>query len=237
MDINNFELTPSVDPTQEFVEIAYDFANPLDLVREGISNSFDAEATEIEILFEVETEYGEKVLIITINDNGHGMSKPELQSFFDLGNSTRRDDDSAIGEKGHGTKVYFNSSEINVTTTHNGTRYVAVMETPIKKLHDHIIPLVSVTAETCDDPNGTSIVIKGYNNNRRDKFTHEILKDYILWFTKMGSVEKEFGIEKYKDIQLILKGVNRKEPETIIFGHIFPEESKNVTLLFDEYLA
>ena len=35
-------LTPQVDQTREFLEIANDFANPLDLVREAISNSYDA---------------------------------------------------------------------------------------------------------------------------------------------------------------------------------------------------
>jgi hypothetical protein len=32
-----FTITPKVDETQEFIEIANDFANPLDLVREAIS--------------------------------------------------------------------------------------------------------------------------------------------------------------------------------------------------------
>jgi len=41
-----FTLTPKVDETQEFIEIAHDFANPLDLVREAISNSFDAQAPD-----------------------------------------------------------------------------------------------------------------------------------------------------------------------------------------------
>lgn len=111
MNDNNFKLIPKVDPTREFIEIAYDFSNPLDLVREGISNSFDAGATEIEISFSVIDEYGEKLLITEINDNGHGMDKEGLQSFFDLGNSTRRDDKNTIGEKGHGTKVYLNSAK------------------------------------------------------------------------------------------------------------------------------
>ena len=61
--MSTFSLIPSVDPTQEFIEIAYDFSNPLDLVREAISNSFDAGANHIEVLFDVITEYGEKVLI------------------------------------------------------------------------------------------------------------------------------------------------------------------------------
>lgn len=83
------KISPKVDPTQEFIEIAYDFSNPLDLVREGISNAFDAGADEIEISFAVEKDCGESILKTIIKDNGHGMDIDGLQSFFDLGNSTR----------------------------------------------------------------------------------------------------------------------------------------------------
>lgn len=237
MSQNAFKLIPTVDPTQEFIEIAYDFSNPLDLVREGISNGFDAGATKIEIFFFVKSEYGEKVLITTIKDNGHGMDRNGLQSFFDLGNSTSRGDDAKIGEKGHGTKVYLNSSKIEVSTVCNGKKFVAMMDTPIRKLHERITPNVSVTETPCDEACGTAITITGYNNNRRDKFTHESLKDYIQWFTKMGSIEKEFGYIKHKDTILVLKGVDKTEPEAISFGHFFPNNSRNVNALFDEYMA
>lgn len=237
MGNNNYILKPSVDPTQEFIEIAYDFSNPLDLVREGISNSFDAGATEIIISFSVVNEYNEKLLVTTISDNGHGMNKSGLQSFFDLGNSTRRNDKDTIGEKGHGTKVYLNSAKIKVETVFEGTKYIATMDSPIKKLHNNQIPDIQVQEENCNEQSGTIITILGYNNNRRNKFTHENLKDYILWFTKAGSIEKEFNILKYKDVVIKLKGVDSEETETITFGHIFPQDSKNVNQLFDDYLV
>ena len=41
--MTNYQITPTVDATQEFIEIAKDFSNPLDLVREAISNAFDAQ--------------------------------------------------------------------------------------------------------------------------------------------------------------------------------------------------
>ena len=55
--------------------------------------------------------------------------------------------------------------------------------------------------------------------------------------TKMGSIELEFGITKYKDVTLLLKGVDADEPELIEFGHVFPKNSKSVNALFDEYLV
>nr|WP_294037312.1 ATP-binding protein [uncultured Ruminococcus sp.] len=235
---NTFTFTPKVDSAQEFREIAFDFSNPLDLVREAISNAFDAQAKKIGLDFSVINEYGEKILKITLTDDGAGMDQEGITSFFDLGNSLRRDDENTIGEKGHGTKVYFNSAKIEVRTFKNGKEYVATMLNPNKQLHDHLIPEVTVKMSDASEENkGTQITILGYNNNRRDKFTHEQLKDYIIWFTKFGSVEKEFGINENSDVTLTLKGVDRKVPETMTFGHVFPEESKKVSDLFDEYLV
>jgi Histidine kinase-, DNA gyrase B-, and HSP90-like ATPase len=237
--MNNFVIKPKVDETQEFIEIANDFSNPLDLVREGISNAFDAGAKNIEISFNVVKEFGESNLEITIKDDGTGMNQNGLQSFFDLGNSLSRGNDEKIGEKGHGTKVYFNSSNITVTSVNGGKKYIAIMNDPIRKLHNREIPTVEVSTETVSEEeiNGTEIKIKGYNSNRREKFTHEELKDYILWFTKVGSVEGFFDIEENSDVKILLKGLNRKIAETIDFGHSFPNESLPVNKLFDEYLV
>ena len=237
--MDNFTIKPKVDETQEFIEIANDFSNPLDLVREGISNAFDAGAKNIEISFNVVKEFGESNLEIIIKDDGTGMNQDGLQSFFDLGNSLSRGNDEKIGEKGHGTKVYFNSSNITVTSINDGIKYTAIMTDPIRKLHNREIPTVDVTTETVSDEeiNGTEIKIKGYNSNRREKFTHEELKDYILWFTKVGSVEGFFEIDENADVKILLKGLNRKISETIDFGHSFPNESSPVNKLFDEYLV
>ena len=64
------------------------------------------------------------------------MGRAELQSFFDLGNSTRRHDKNTIGEKGHGTKVYFNARKLIVDTQREGTRFIAELDAPFSKLHD-----------------------------------------------------------------------------------------------------
>jgi hypothetical protein len=178
--MSEFIITPKVDAAQEFIEIANDFANPLDLVREAISNAFDARATEIQLSFDAETIVGEKIFVIKLTDNGTGMTRDELQAFFDLGNSTRRGDKSTIGEKGHGTKVYFNAKKLVVDTQREGKRLMAVLDSPFAKFHDRKIPTVNVTEEASETAaTGTTITIYGYNNNRRDRFNHDRLRDYI----------------------------------------------------------
>lgn len=234
------ELEPKVNQTQEFIEIAFDFSNPLDLVRESISNSFDANAKKLKISFSVEDDDGEKVLKILLEDDGEGMDLDGLQSFFDLGNSSRRigksKNSKIIGEKGHGTKVYLNCSELIVETWKNGKTFVATMKQPKKNLHNNKMPKVIVEESDCEELlHGTKITILGYNNNRRNKFTHENVKDYILWFTKMGSIEKVFDINNNEDVVLQLKGVDRDEFEPIKFGHVFPSESTSIDELFDKY--
>lgn len=238
MDTKEMIIEPKVDSAQEFIEIALDFSNPLDLVREAISNAFDAKAKNIILDFSVIQEYGEKVLKIQIDDDGMGMDEKGLQSFFDLGNSLRRNDSDAIGEKGHGTKVFFNSRKIEVVTIKEAKKYHAIMKEPSRELFERRIPKVSVTIENTANCNiGTSITIFGYNNNRRDRFTHDQLKDYILWFTKFGSIERVFGIDDNKDVKLKFKGIDKREFEELTYGHVFPEESKRVDDLFEKYLV
>lgn len=234
-----YEIVPKVDQSQEYIEITYDFSSPLDIVREAISNSFDAHANVINILFSVKKIDGDDNLVIELSDNGEGMDKNGLQSFFDLGNSTRRDyPANFIGEKGHGTKIYFNSLKIVVETIHASIKRTAILENPKRSLHSHVIPTVKVSEEISEEPNGTKIIITGYNNNDRERFSHLQLKDYILWFTKMGSIEKEFGIETNKDVVLFLKGVDKssvEQPEKISFGHVFPNETPDINKLWETY--
>ena len=60
---------------------------------------------------------------------------------------------------------------------------------------------------------GTKATIFGYNENNQGGFSHEELKDYVYWFTKFGSFEKEVGITKHKDVVIWLRGFGWKEVE------------------------
>jgi hypothetical protein len=236
-NMKQYEIIPEVDQTQEFIEIANDFSNPLEIVREAISNAFDAEASNIWVYFNSKELMGERILEITLRDDGKGMDNVSIKSFFDLGNSSKREDKSTIGEKGHGTKVYFNSAKIIVTTNREGRCIKAEMNAPFKTLYNREIPKVSISEFNTDKSNGTEIIVTGYNHNRSERFTHSILKDYIRWFTKFGSIELLFGHERFKQIKLFLKGLDRKEEEQLAFGHLFPSESSNTKALFDQYLV
>lgn len=245
--MSSFKITPTVNQVREFMEIASDFGQPLELLREAISNAFDAGASRIRLIFSTEIRKGMHVLKIVVEDNGSGMDREGLQAFFDLGNSPRHKEKSAngnmvggtgpIGEKGHGTKVYFNSSKITVNTHRKDHAYKAVLDEPYGSLSDGKIPEVIV--EEREEPTPpefpTQIIVEGYNHNQTELFNHERLKDYIYWFTKFGSCEQLFGIKERAPAQLHLKGLDRQDPEILIFGHPFPSESPSLQSLFDKY--
>lgn len=235
--MDNYVIEPQVDETREFLEIAHDFSDPLDLVREAISNSFDARASNISLVFDTVQEFGETNLRIRIEDDGAGMDDEELQAFFDLGNSVNADLPDRIGRKGHGTKVYFNSKRLSVRTTKGGRTREATVDRPVQTLRDGNKPKVDVSVtETPERESGTTINIIGYNNDQMAPFTHLQLKDHILWFTKFGSIETCFGESDFEDTTLQLQGLDEDSPEELDFGHPFPEESSDVESLFEEHL-
>jgi len=77
--------------------------------------------------------------------------------------------------------------------------------------------------------------ISGEDENYQQKFQHEVLKDYILWFTRFGSVELELGQTNHAGTVLFLKGLEKEEAEKISFGHVFPAESSTPDILFEAH--
>lgn len=233
------EFTPTVNEAAEFLEISNDFSNAKEVVREAISNSFDANATEIKIECFIDRSTGIDELIISIEDNGEGMAEEALKAFFGLGFSTRIQLDErgynvspSIGEKGHGTKVFFNSRRIEVKTYKNGKYIKAYMDTPRQNLRMQQVPKVIYEITECDSQQkGIIIRVFGYNSNIQAGFSHSELKDYIHWFTKFGSMELEFGNERYKEVKLLLKGLGEDDFEELKFGHKFATVNTDIRAL------
>jgi hypothetical protein len=229
-------ISPAVSAEAEFFEILNDFANPLEIVREAISNSIDATARQMEISFTVEEFLGNARSVIRFVDDGRGMTEDVLRrDFWGLGHSTSRGDKSKIGEKGHGTKIFLRSERVSVRTQNENDAFESVCEYPLaalaqKELHKPKLRKIEKFRETP----GTEIQVVGYNDNERSKFVQSNTKDYILWFTKLGSVERIFGVDTLKDFQLRLKCLDEDEYETISFGHVFPPENSNINELFDK---
>ena len=228
-------VRPSVSAEAEFLEILNDFGDPLEIVREAISNAIDAGATKMDISFNVEEIQGNPRSVVRFVDNGRGMTEEVLKTdFWGLGHSTSRGDKTKIGEKGHGTKIFLRSEYVSVKTQTASGAYQSDCERPLaslsqKQLHSPKLRQI----DNFRDGSGTEIEVVGYNDNERSKFIQAITKDYILWFTKIGSIERQFGIDTLKDFQLRLKCLDADDFEVVSFGHVFPPENSNINSLFE----
>lgn len=229
-------INPQVNAEAEFYEILNDFGDPLELVRESISNAIDAKASWIKIDFSVKEVDGANRLVITILDNGTGMTKEVLhRDFWGLGYSPSREKKDAIGEKGHGTKIYLRSEHVSVRTQGAQGALHSECEKPLrslarKKLHEPRLRAIDDFLEHT----GTEITIVGYNDNQRAKFSQRIVRDYMLWFTKIGSIERIFDVNDLADFRVYLKCLDQEDFEEITFGHVFPESNDNINALFTE---
>lgn len=231
------ELQPKVSNHAEFFEIANDFGNPLEVLREAIANAFDWRATYIKIKFSVEQIHGYDCLVIEFQDDGAGMSYEALaNNFWDLGNSLSRADSTKIGEKGHGTKIYLRSQKVIVRTYDGGdAAYESVCENAFARLSSGQMHVPRIRKLDSPIQKGTFIRIEGYNNSVQTNYTQLAVKDYILWFTKMGSFELELPNRVKPDFHVELQCLDQDTYESIPFGHVFPRESKDINALFEQY--
>ncbi|WP_055667338.1 ATP-binding protein [Desnuesiella massiliensis] len=185
------KFRPQVKDISMFREIAQNMVNPMELLREAISNCHDAEAKAISIIV-YRNNIGK--FIIEIYDDGKGLSKSDVHRFFNLGDSNKGK--LGIGEKGLGTKIYFKSDKIILQTqTRSGEAYKVTMEHPWELLCNNTLPEYEVeTILPKTGRAGTCVVIEGYRINNPEKyFNFETIKDYVLWFTAAGSFKTYFA--------------------------------------------
>jgi hypothetical protein len=180
---------PKVNEVNEFLEIASDFENPLEVIRESLSNSYDADASEIEITIRSRPRGSD----IIIEDDGNGMNERDLESFFDLGNSRKTD---SIGYKGHGTKIFYKSDRIVVNTAKDGVNRRAVMDKPWEKLNRKELPEYELTeTDVRDESQGTRIKITNFRSGEGfdpESLTYNKIHHYLKWKTIAGSTAHFF---------------------------------------------
>lgn len=185
------KFKPEVKDISMFKEIAQNIVNPMELLREAISNSHDAEAKVISIIV-----YRNKIgkFIIEIHDDGKGLNKEEIHRFFNLGDSNKGK--IGIGQKGLGTKIYLKSDRIVIKTqTRAGEAFNATMDSPWELLCEGLLPEYEIDIEAAQPGKiGTCVIIDGYMIDNPEKyFNFETIKDYILWFTAAGSFKTYFA--------------------------------------------
>lgn len=218
------EQEPDVDLPSELRETASDYEQPLELLREALSNSFDADAQSVSI--EMALGSNEFRADLTITDDGCGMDRQDLASFFDLANSRKRDTETAIGYKGHGTKLYYRSDRIAVTTTdaETGETRRAVMEDPWDKLQEGDLPTYSIYRVQAPEHEGTTIKLTDtrFTGLSVPRLTYARLEHYLRWQTIAGSVANRFGEENPMAVHVELDDEIDDGQPLALQEHYFP---------------
>lgn len=186
---------PKVNEVNEFLEIASDFEDPLEVIRESLSNSYDANASNVEI----EIRSREMGSDIIIDDDGDGMAHRDLESFFDLGNSRKS---NSIGYKGHGTKIFYKSDEIVVNTVNGDINLRAEMAEPWKKLNNRELPEYEINETSVrEGSKGTRVRIHNFRSGKGfdpQSLTYNKIEHYLKWKTIAGSTAHIFGEDQHE---------------------------------------
>lgn len=216
-------IRPRVNEAREFLEIAKDFREPKEIIREALSNSWDANATEVSFEFMLSPIPGTRAkrIDVRISDNGEGMNDTTISDFFDLGESHKPK--GSIGTKGHGTKIYYKSQGISVDTWYSGAHIHAETEMPPwPSLTQGKVPTYRWDIVGNDDGKGTIINIQGFEAKQNDFKDFQELVRYIYWYTIEGSFGSYFG--QTKSLKVALKSLELMTSATIEFGFKFPKE-------------
>lgn len=228
-------IRPRVNEAREFLEIAKDFKDPKEILREALSNSWDAGASKASLKFSLVPLQGTKKrkIVVEIVDDGDGMgteprgsNRPsEVEGFFNLGDSYKPF--GSIGSKGHGTKIYYKSLGISLDTWKEGVRTHAETEVPPwDTLRDGLVP--TYRYESTPDPlgRGTRILVDGFQAKQEEFASFDALVSYLKWYTVLGAFGQYFNQPRRMDVSL--KPTEATTALTVPYGFAFPDEDTSL---------
>lgn len=119
----------------------------IELLREAASNSVDADAKEFNVQL---NNVGGDIWNVVLQDDGNGMERRHMQAFFNAGDSVKDFSQTAIGEKGLGSKTTFVAKEILVESrrfTDQKVLLVGRMYDPMADLAQGKMPTFTVESD------------------------------------------------------------------------------------------
>jgi len=229
-------LNVEVNVGKEIQEIATDFLEPIEVIREAVSNAYDAGSNDFTIAAKADTDdEGRRILSIEFRDDGIGMDEGTLKAFFGLGMSDEPEikGREKIGFKGHGTKTFYSARNIWVATRRGGALTFAIVENARKQLLKAAKPepflFSGADAEfwLADKQmrlqgNGTLIRLDDFTADSGrliDEFKHKVLENYLRWFTIAGSIRPVFSPDQKSVMNVRVQGTNETKPFQIEWGH------------------
>jgi hypothetical protein len=129
-----------VDAASVLRQAVLNTSSPIELFREAVSNSVDADARSINIRL---VNAGGDVWNVLVEDDGNGMEDRHMSAFFNAG-ETEKDftvpggtANLSIGEKGLGSKTTFVARDIEVESV----RHLAPSDVRVGRMHDPMAKL------------------------------------------------------------------------------------------------
>jgi len=147
---------------------------------------------------------GRETVVIDMSDDGLGMNRRSIEAFFNLSDSVKPANPPAgkparrmIGYKGHGTKIYYNSDQLEILSYDGIAPPIFCCVTDLRgQLAERKVPLVQIEElddkefqtrraewglQDLADSSGTSIRVIGYHGNSKNGLEHDRLRDFIRW--------------------------------------------------------
>lgn len=230
-------ITPSVNAAKELSEISRDFTSPLEVLREAIHNSYDADATDVSIRAFVEkTSDGRRTLSLEIRDNGIGMDAAAVERLFGLGHSDKPTvSRTPIGMKGHGAKIYYQAQRVTIVSQRaehplcvvdlpGARESIFAQRLPEPRLYENDEAAAIAKERHIEPPakSGTIIRLTDFTADSSrliDKFRSVDLECYLRWFSVYGSWEHTVRAHEANARFVVkVKGTDDKEMQ-IEFGH------------------
>jgi len=199
---------PEVNFADLYQQIIENTVDEMEMVREAISNSVDAGATEISLTFDLRDPLDHA---LTFRDNGHGIiyenigeenEKNGISAFWSLAKSVKLNN-AVIGEKGLGSKTYLRATRVALRSNFQDFGLVSYMDEPIQTIQEGALPEYypeDPVVPTHDDIDGTGTVVEltglrftNLNLNQDADAIMGRIKDYILWKTAAGSFKNKFN--------------------------------------------
>ncbi len=212
-----------IDDARIFLQVIRDRRNPLEVLREGLSNSYDASASRANAIIRIRSR---RTVDVEIHDNGLGIRPSEFRYFFGLGFGNKIGLPT-IGNKGLGTKLFFNSDGIEVSTKlQSGGTYEATLESPLQTLENGIVPRYNVHPKRevrLPFRHGTSIRIRELRaNSQSPLLSIENIANYLRWFTVAGSCRRILGAPEGHRFAVKLIREGSLQEERLVDGHELP---------------
>lgn len=247
-----------IDPVGFIAELINNIGDQRDVIRELISNAASREVGAKHV--HIRVYESDKGLAITVEDDGCGMNYTKnekapgrLDKFLNAAQGKQAGFESdEFGAKGLGTKLLYNSEEVEIVTYDGGENVHRVVLTSPRKsiLEDKKLSTPMVfTSRVSNFPypisKGTKITIKGWARQEtipRD-FKMDKLEKYLRYYTVIGYTKKvEDRAIPFPEFSVAVSGQNKvlkvgfpfislqgetDEPKTVIFGPISTERMTN----------